>query len=109
MHHTLYIFLHSEFTSSPENVTVCDDESIHTSFTLFCEFSGPVFPVWNVTGLSIGEFQTLFRGESVDWYLTYPQSSESIARLNVDLTSSVQVTVGTCFQCVECDITIRPA
>ena len=100
MHHILYIFLPSEFTSSPQNVIVCDDESMPTTFSLACGFSGAVFPLWNVTGLSLGQIEILSRGQSVDGYLSYPQPSASIARLNVDLTSSVQVIEGTCFQCV---------
>ena len=87
----LVYYLPSEFTSSPENVTVCDDESIPTTFSLSCGFNGPVFPLWNVTGLSMGRSETLSRGQSVDGYLSYPQPSASIARLNVDLTSSMQV------------------
>ena len=85
MHYTLYIFLPSEFTSSTENVTVCGDESIPTTFSLSCGFSGPVFPIWNVSGLLMGQFETLVRGQSVGMYLTYPQPSANIARLNVDL------------------------
>ena len=100
MHHILCIFLPSEFTSSPQNVTVCDAESIPTTFSLLCGFSGPVFPIWNVTGLSMGQFVTLSCGQSVDGYLSYPQPSASIARLNVNVTSRMQVIEGTCFQCV---------
>lgn len=48
----------------------------------------------------MGQIETLSRGESVDGYLSYPQPSASTAMLNVDLTSSMQVTEGTCFQCV---------
>ena len=51
----------------------------------------------------MGGSATLFRGQSVDGYLTYPQPSLDIARLNVDLTS-MQVVNGTCFQC-ELDMT----
>ena len=81
-------------------MTVCDDESIPTTFSLSCGFNGPVFPLWNVTGLSMGRSKTLSRGKSVDGYLSYPQPSASFARLNVDLTSRMQVIEGTCFQCV---------
>ena len=100
MHHILYIFLPSEFTFSPQNVIVCDVQSIPTTFSLSCGFTAPVFPLWNVTGLAMGQIEVLSRGQSVDGYLSYPQSSVSIARLNVDLTSSRQVIEGTCFQCV---------
>ena len=81
-------------------MTECEIESIPATFTLSCGFSGPVFPMWNVTGLSSGQSETLSRGQSVDGYLSYPQPSASIAQLIVDRTSSMQVTEGTCFQCV---------
>ena len=49
---------------------------------------------------SMGQIEILSRGQSVDGYLSYPQPSASIARLNVDLTSSMKLIGGTCFQCV---------
>ena len=55
----LYIFLHSELTSFPQNVIVCDVQSIPTTFSLSCGFNGPLFPMWNVTGLSMGQIETL--------------------------------------------------
>ena len=100
MHHILCIFLPSEFTSSPQNVIVCDVQSIPTTFSLSCEFVGPLFPLWNVSRLAMGQIETLSRGQSVDGYLSYPQPSASIAMLNVDLTSRMQVIEETCFQCV---------
>ena len=96
----LYVSLPSELTSSPQNVIVCYVQSIPTTFSLLCGFNGPLFPMWNVTGLPMGQIETLSRGESIDGYLSYPQPSASIARLNVDLTSRMQVIEGTCFQCV---------
>ena len=98
--HFTYTFSLSEFTSSPENVYVCEAQSIPTTFHLSCEFTGPSFPLWNVTGLSTHQFETLSRGESVGGYLTYPQPSMSTASLNIDLSSSMEVVMGTCFQCV---------
>ena len=96
----LRAFSLSDFTSSPENVSVCDAQTISNSFSLSCGFTGPAFPLWNVSGLSTHQFETLSRGQSVGGYLTYPQPSGSTASLNVDLSSSMEVVIGTCFQCV---------
>lgn len=96
----LRTFSLSEFISSPENVYVCDAQSIPTTFHLSCEFTGPSFPLWNVTGLLTHQFETLSRGQSVGGYLAYPQPSGSTASLNVGLSSSMEVVIGTCFQCV---------
>lgn len=48
----------------------------------------------------MGQFRTLLHGQSVGGYLSYPQPSDGVARLNVNLSSSIEVTVDTCFQCV---------
>ena len=69
-------------------------------FTLSCEFTGSSPPTWNVTGLSMGQVAVLSAGETRDGYLTYPRPTTNVARLNVDLSTSTEVIVGTCFQCV---------
>jgi len=81
-------------------VPVCDVQSIPMTFSLSCVFTGATVPSWNVTGLSMGGFELISEGESVDGYLTYPSISGTTARLNVNLATSMQVVTGTCFQCV---------
>ena len=39
-------------------------------------------------------------GATTDGYLTYPHPTTNVARLNVDLSTSMEVIGGTCFQCV---------
>lgn len=99
---TFNIHSPSEFISSPENVTVCDPESIPTTFSVSCGYNSfQVSPIWNITGLSAGQFVTLARGQSFGGYLSYTQATAEEARLNIALSSNMmQVNVGTCFQCV---------
>ena len=48
----------------------------------------------------MGQVELISPGETRDGYLTYPQPTTNVARLNVDLSTSMEVIGGTCFRCV---------
>ena len=48
----------------------------------------------------MGQEEVLSAGVTRDGYLTYPQPTTNVARLNVDLSTSMEVIGGTCFRCV---------
>ena len=48
----------------------------------------------------MGQVELLSAGGSRDGYLTYPPPTTNVARLNVDLSTRMEVIGGTCFQCV---------
>ena len=100
---SLFIFV-IEFVTHPENVTVCDAQSLPQVFNFSCTYLSPVFPLWIVTGLDGVQDQVLFHTQSVG-SLFYSMGSASmdsvpgVATLIVDRSGGMRVTVGTCFRC----------
>ena len=100
----LFIFV-IEFITHPENVTVCDAQSLPQLFNLSCTYFSILLPVWIVTGLGGEPDQVLSYTESVD-SLSYTMGSTSmdsvpgVATLVVDRSGGMHVTVGTCFRCL---------
>lgn len=99
------IFYFIEFVTSPENVTVCDAQSLPQVFNISCTFrNSQVLPSWIVTGLDGVADQSIVLQGSVD-SLSYAVGSSSmnsvpgVATLTVDRSAGMEVTVGTCFMC----------
>lgn len=93
-----------EFVTYPENVTVCDAQSLLQMFNVSCTFLSPVLPFWIVTGLDGVANRAIGFHHSVG-SLSYAVGSSSmnyvpgVATLVVDRSAGMEVTVGTCFMC----------
>lgn len=89
---------------SPENVTVCDAQSLPPVIKVSCTYMSPTLPLWIVTGLVGNRGTSLLLSQS-EGSLSYTMGSTSmnsdpgIATLTVDRSMGSEVTVGTCFMC----------
>ena len=101
---TCLFILFIEFETHPENVMVCDAQSLPQLFNFSCTYLSPVLPGWIVTGLDGVADQVLSLTESVG-SLSYTMGSPSmdsvagVSTLIVDRSEGMGVTVGTCFRC----------
>ena len=94
-----------EFVAAPENVTVCDAQSLPQVFGFSCSFLSQVRPTWFVDGLLDGGNETLSftsRIGSLSYTMGSPSTDSTnpgVATLTIDRSAGVEVTVGTCFNC----------
>ena len=99
---SFFLFI-TAFVASPEDVTVCDAQSLPQVFNFSCSFISIVLPNWFVTGLSGVQDQVLIFRDTIGSlsYATFVSmdSASGVATLIVDRSAGMEVIVGTCFSC----------
>ena len=84
----------------PQELSVCETDSLPTAFTLTCTTSATVNSlVWVVTGLNTVGSRTIAGGDSQGPF-KYPRSNrDGEAALMVNDPANIEVVEGSCFQC----------
>ena len=83
-----------------QEITVCETESLPTTFTLTCSASVTLAALaWLVTGIPVVGSRSINSGDTRGPF-SYPTSSSSgEAVLMVNDPTNIEVINGTCFQC----------
>ena len=84
----------------PQELSVCETDSLPTAFTLTCTTSVTANSlVWVVTGLNTIGSRTIAGGDSQGAFNYPPSTREGEAALMVNDPANMEVVEGTCFQC----------
>ena len=94
-------YLHVGYTTDPQNVSFCGNQSVPTMFTVTCQYNSTiVLPTWLVTGLASMSNRTISPSVTSGPFIPQGRALPGGVGESTLTINSGDVTEATCFQCV---------